>query len=184
MAVAAMLWVAAGGAGTAQEAGSPFGSFKHDSTQPIEITSDSLSVNQAEQVATFSGAVVAGQGTLRLTATEMRIFYDGDPAATPGGAATPDEGNPQTGNPQTGSIRLMRATGNVILTNGAEAAQGDWAEYDVSKGVITMGGAVILTQGANAISGTSLWIDLNAGVGEIKGRVRTIFQPAATGESN
>ena len=31
----------------------------------------------------------------------------------------------------------------------------------------------------NAISGTELWIDLNAGVGEIKGRVKTIFKPAA-----
>ena len=51
----------------------PFGGFKHDSKAPIEITSDSLEVRQAEQVAVFSGEVVAGQGTLRLTADKVTV---------------------------------------------------------------------------------------------------------------
>ncbi|WP_239031914.1 LptA/OstA family protein [Paroceanicella profunda] len=146
-------------------ANSPFGSFKHDSTLPIEITSESLSVNQATKVATFQGEVVAGQGTMRLTAQQMEIFYDG----------TPQSGTSS----DTGSIRLMRATGDVFLSNGSEAAKGKSAEYDVAKGVITLGGGVVLTQGDNAISGESLWIDLNSGVGEIKGRVKTVFQPGS-----
>lgn len=149
--------------GFAQDANAPFGSFKHDSTLPIEITSNSLAVNQTKKVATFSGEVVAGQGTLRLTADKMEIFYDAEDTAE---------------DSQTGAIRLMKATGKVFLSNASEAAEGEWAEYDVEKGVITMGDNVLLTQGENAISGTSLWIDLNAGLGEIKGRVKTIFQPA------
>ncbi|WP_118133174.1 LptA/OstA family protein [Oceanicella sp. SM1341] len=144
---------------------SPFGSFKHDSTLPIEITSESLSVNQGTRVATFKGEVVAGQGTMRLTAQQMEIFYDGTPQSGTGS--------------ETGSIRLMRAEGDVFLSNGAEAAKGSTAEYDVSKGVITLAGGVVLTQGDNAISGESLWIDLNSGVGEIKGRVKTVFQPGS-----
>ena len=40
----------------------PFGGFKHDRTAPIEITSDALEVHQAENLAIFSGNVVAGQG--------------------------------------------------------------------------------------------------------------------------
>jgi lipopolysaccharide export system protein LptA len=154
-------------AAAAQE--SPFGSFKHDSTQPIEITSDRLTVNQSQQVATFAGEVVAGQGTLRLAATEVQVFYDADETAA---------------DAETGRIRLMKATGRVLLTNGTEAAEGEWAEYDVAKGIITMGGSVLLTQGENAISGQELWIDLNAGVGEIKGRVKTVFQPATRDEAN
>ncbi|RMF34789.1 MAG: lipopolysaccharide transport periplasmic protein LptA [Alphaproteobacteria bacterium] len=147
----------------AQTANSPFASFKHDSTLPIEVTSESLSVNQTRKIATFSGKVVAGQGTLRLTAAKIEIHYDAD-------ASQSDS--------QTGRIRLMKATGGVFLSNGSEAAEGQWAEYDVIKGIITMGGNVLLTQGENAISGQSLWIDLNAGIGKIEGRVKTVFQPA------
>lgn len=148
---------------------SPFGSFKHDASQPIEVTADSLSVNQTQQVATFKGNVVVGQGTMRLTANEMQIFYDADNAAE---------------DSETGRIRLLKALGGVFLSNGTEAAEGDWAEYDVIDGIITMGGDVLLTQGENAIAGESLWIDLNAGIGEITGRVKTVFQPATQDETN
>jgi lipopolysaccharide export system protein LptA len=146
-------------AASAQEQGSPFGGFKHDSSQPIEITADSLEVRQADQQAIFSGSVVAGQGTLRLTADRLNVWYaetDGD-----------------------GDIDRLRAEGDVFMTSGAEAARGAWAEYSVSTGVVTMGGGVVLTQGPNAIRGERLTIDLNAGQGRIEGgRVQSIFQPS------
>lgn len=145
----------------AQEEG-PFGGFKHDSSAPIEITSDSLEVRQAESLAVFSGDVVAGQGTLRLTANEVTVLYGGDDA--------------------TGEIRSMTATGDVFLSNGSETAQGTRAVYDVAEGVVRMSGAVVLTQGDNAISGESLTIDLDAGTGRIEGsgggRVKSVFTPS------
>src|SRR3546814_19308014 len=55
----------------AQAPSGPFGGFKHDRSAPIEITSDALEVRQAEQLAICSGDVVAGQGTLRLTADRV-----------------------------------------------------------------------------------------------------------------
>ena len=68
----------------------------------------------------------------------------------------------------------------VFLSNGAETAQGSWAEYDVANGMMRMGGSVVLTQGDNASSGESLVINLNAGTGRIEGgRVKTLFKPAA-----
>ncbi len=144
---------------------SPFGGFKHDSKAPIEITSDSLEVRQAESLAIFSGEVVAGQGTLRLTADKVTVTYSA--------------GKSETG---TGTIKKMRADGNVFLSNGAETAQGAWAEYDVAGGMMKMGGKVVLTQGSNAISGESLVIDLNAGTGRIEGdgggRVKSVFTPS------
>ena len=42
-----------------------------------------------------------------------------------------------------------------------------------------MTGDVLLTQGANALSSERLRIDLNAGTGALEGRVRTIFVPSA-----
>jgi lipopolysaccharide export system protein LptA len=145
--------------------GSPFGGFKHDSGQPIEITSDSLEVRQGEQVAIFTGDVVAGQGTLRLSAERVEVFYDED-----------REGG------ETGAIRRMRAEGGVMLSNGSETAEGAWGEYDVDEGVMRMGGDVTLTQGQNAISGENLVIDLDAGTGRVEGgRVRSVFSPSRSG---
>ena len=149
----------------AQGAG-PFGGFKHDSSAPIEIASDSLEVRQAEGKATFSGEVVASQGTLRLTADELVVSY-----------ATGAEAG------ETGKIRHMRAEGNVFLSNGSETAKGAWAEYDVAGGTMRMGGNVVLTQGENAISGEALVINLDAGTGRIvgrgEGRVKSVFTPSS-----
>ncbi len=154
----------------AQQKG-PFGGFKHDSSAPIEIVADVLEVRQAENLAIFSGDVVAGQGTLRLTSDLLTVTY---------AAEESDTGSDTNTSAGTGAIQHMRAEGNVFLSNGDETAQGAWAEYDVASGMIRMGGDVVLTQGDNAISGESLVIDLDAGTGRIEGgRVKTIFAPAA-----
>ncbi|MDT8343547.1 MAG: lipopolysaccharide transport periplasmic protein LptA [Thermohalobaculum sp.] len=153
----------AGGAGA--QTASPFGGFKHDSKAPIEITSDSLEVQQVNNLAIFAGEVVAGQGTLRLTADRVAVTYTQEKSDS-----------------QTGAIRHMRADGNVFLSNGAETATGSWAEYDIETGMVRMGGDVVLTQGGNAISGQSLVIDMNQGTGRIEaqgqGRVKSVFTPS------
>ena len=145
----------------------PFGGFKHDSKAPIEIVADSLEVQQSANLAIFTGAVVAGQGTLRLTTDKLNVTYAAEKVGS-------------TSNTDTGAIQHMRADGNVFLSNGSETAQGAWAEYDVAGGTVRMGGNVVLTQGSNAISGNSLLIDLNSGNSRIEGgRVKTIFAPAS-----
>jgi lipopolysaccharide export system protein LptA len=157
-----------GGAGltAAAQSQGPFGGFKHDRTAPIEITSDALEVRQAEDLAIFSGEVVAGQGTLRLTADRVEVAYD----------------EAAEGDPETGTIRNMQAHGNVFISNGAETAQGEQAEYDVDSGLITMIGSVVLTQGKNVISGQRLVINLNEGQGRMEGRVKSIFAPQRDGQ--
>jgi lipopolysaccharide export system protein LptA len=149
------------------QAANPFGSFKHDADQPIEIVADSLAVDQGTEKATFTGMVEAAQGTLRLTADKIVVNYGGA-----GGEAT-----------GAGRIDKLRAEGSVFLSNGAETASGAWADYNVGGGQVKMGGGVVLTQGDNAISGQTLSIDLNSGKGEISGgRVRSVFKPAAAKE--
>lgn len=143
-------------------ADSPFGGFRHDETQPIEIAADSLEVREAEGIAIFTGKVVAGQGTMRLTADELEVTYG-------------------QGGGGTGEINRLQAKGEVFIANGAETAAGDWADYDVSAGRIEMGGAVTLTQGGNVVKGASLTIDLNTGRGAVDGgggRVKSVFAPA------
>lgn len=149
----------------AQETKGPFGGFKHDRSAPLEITADSLEVRQAEEKAIFIGNVIAGQGTLRLTASKMVVEYDEDK----------DSG----GNDETGAITRVEATGDVFVSNGAETAQGNWAEYDLETGIVKMRGNVVLTQGDNAGKGQALTINLNTGVAKLEGgRVALSFKSA------
>lgn len=147
---------------SAQDSKGPFGGFKHDRSAPLEITADSLEVRQAEERAIFTGNVIAGQGTLRLTATKMIVEFDED--------------KENTGDSETGAITRVEATGDVFVSNGAETAQGSWAEYDLETGIVKMRGDVILTQGTNAGKGESLTINLNTGVAKLGGRVALSFQ--------
>jgi lipopolysaccharide export system protein LptA len=140
------------------QTGLPFGGGEHDPDQPVEITSDSLSVDQAANTATFLGSVIVGQGTLRLAADEVLVQY----------GEAPDGGT---------QVELIRASGAVTVTNGAEAAEAAEAVYRVGPGTIEMAGDVVVTQGPNAVSGDRLTIDLEGGLANIEGRVQTIVIP-------
>jgi lipopolysaccharide export system protein LptA len=160
---AALVALAAAGA-AAQSTDVAFGGLRHDSTLPVEVTAERLTIDQTDGTAVFSGNVVVGQGEMRLAAAEVRVRY-----ATAGGGDA------------TGRIQELIATGGVTLVSGAEAAEAREAVYTVATGVIVLTGEVVLTQGRNALSGDRLTVDLNAGTGVMEGRVRTVFQPAAGG---
>lgn len=147
----------------AQGAVVPFGGFTHDSTLPVEITSDALELDQAAGTAIFTGEVRVGQGELRMGAERMEVFYGEDADGT-------------------GAVQRIVATGSVTLTNGIEAAESDLATYEVASGMVEMEGSVLLTQGRNALSSDRLFIDLNAGTGRMEGRVQTIFVPGAAAQ--
>ena len=142
----------------AQETEAAFGGFKHDSTQPVEVSADSLQIEQTTGVAVFSGSVLVGQGSLRLQADSVEVTYARD-----GGS--------------NGAIERVKAVGNVTMTNGGEAAEAQTATYDLKSGNVLMEGDVLLTQGENALSGQKLRIDLDTGVAQMEGRVQTVFQP-------
>lgn len=159
--LSALMLTAAAGWAAAQVASVPFGGLEHDNTLPVEITSDALALDQALGTALFTGAVKVGQGTLRLAADRLEVFY-------------------ATGEGGTGAIERMEATGNVTLSNGTEAAEAARASYMVATGIVEMDGDVLLTQGANALASEKLRIDLKAGTGLLEGRVQTIFTPGET----
>lgn len=139
-----------------------FGGLQHDSELPVEVTADQLNVDQAAGTAIFTGDVLVGQGTMRLSANRVKVEY-----ATENGEVT-------------GRISEMQATGDVVLVNGAEAAESEKAVYTIDTGSVVMTGNVLLTQGQNALSGDRLVIDLDTGKGVMEGRVKTIFQTGST----
>ncbi len=154
------LLLVAGGA-FAQGASVGFGGLKQDPTQPVSITSDSLAVNQSEGTAIFTGDVLAIQGDLRLAATEVTVRY------VKGGQ----------------DIETINATGGVTLTSPTEAAESKDAVYTIATGSMVMTGDVLLTQGQSAISGQKLVLDVKTGLGNMEGRVQTVFTPVKKPEA-
>ncbi len=146
----------------AQTSSVPFGIVNHDPTQPIEIVSDSFTVNQRDGTAEFDGNVVVGQGEMRLTADKIHVEYD----------SVADQKN--------GKIARMVASGGVTLVSGGEAAEAKNAIYSIRDGKIILSGDVLLTQGKNALSGQKIVINLTDGSAIIEGRVKTVFQAGAS----
>lgn len=134
--------------------------------QKIELTADSMTVDQKALLATLSGHVEATQGPLTIKADIMKIYY-----------ASYGE-NP--------TINRIELEGNIVLHNKDQKAQGSWGQYDVEKHTITLEGNVILTQGKNVIKAYRLIHDTSNGKSTVinedtpgqKSRVRAVFTPA------
>lgn len=146
---------ALGTAAFAQQAKVAFGGLKQDTTLPVEVQADQLSVNNADGTAIFSGNVLVGQGEMRISAAEVKVKYGADGK----------------------SIDQLLATGGVTISNLADAAEAREAIYTIDSGIVVMTGDVLLTQGPSAIAGQKLTIDLKSGTGTMEGRVSTTFVP-------
>jgi len=139
---------------SAQGAQVAFGTVQDNSDLPIEVTSDSLAVDQNAGTAIFTDNVIAVQGEMRLTADEVTVFYD----------------------TVTSDIVEVVAVGNVILISGPDAAESENAVYDVNAGTIVMTGDVLVTQGPSALTSDKMTIQIDDGTAQMNGRVRTVLQ--------
>ncbi|EEX13077.1 lipopolysaccharide transport periplasmic protein LptA [Citreicella sp. SE45] len=152
---AATLFLLSGPA-LAQGAQVAFGGMSQDTSAPVEVSADSLQVNQTDGTALYEGNVVIGQGEMRLAAPRVLIVYA--------------EGEGQ------GRIERMEASGGVTLVSGDEAAEAENADYTIATGVVVMTGNVLLTQGPNALTSERMTVNLEDGTAQMTGRVRTVIQ--------
>ncbi|MFN4129921.1 MAG: lipopolysaccharide transport periplasmic protein LptA [Paracoccaceae bacterium] len=143
------------GPAAAQQADIRFGGLQQDTSLPVEVTSDSLSVDQASGAAVFTGNVAVKQGEMRLTAGTIRVEYTAD-----------GEG-----------IDRLIASGGVTLASPTDAAEAAEAVYTIASGIVVMTGDVFLTQGSAAISGQKFTLNLQDGTGTMTGGVKSIFTP-------
>lgn len=143
----------AGGA-LAQETRVAFGSLQVDPSLPVEVTADSLDVDQNNGQAVFIGNVLIAQGDMRLSAPRVLVIYDAESSA----------------------IARMEATGGVTLVSGPDAAEAQRADYTIDSGLIVMTGNVLLTQGPSALSSDKMTVNLTTGSAQMVGRVKTILR--------
>ncbi len=143
------------------------GAPAHDPDQPIEVTADTLEVDQQKSLAVFRGNVDAVQGEMHLQADILTVHYSG------------------TQNAQGTRISRIDAEGRVFVSSPSETAQGNTGVYDVTAGTIRLDGSVVLTRGENVVRGEQLLMDLNTGLSRVESaspeaggeRVHGVFMP-------
>lgn len=145
------------------------------SKDPIEINADALEVRQQENVAVFTGNVIAVQGTTRLTSDVMTIYYKNKQETAPAAAGSAM---------QQSQVDKIDVEGNVLLSTPEETASGKRGSYDVPKQLVHLFDDVTLTRGQNVLKGDTLVYNfatgksvVNAPNGGQQGRVRALFMP-------
>lgn len=144
----------------AQTTNLAFGAIQQDTSLPVEVTADSLSVSQQDGTAIFTGNVVIIQGEMRLAAPRVLVVYT------------------EASQGQEARIARLEATGGVTLVSGPDAAEAERADYNVDDGQVVMQGNVLLTQGASALTSDLMRVNLEDGTAQMDGRVRTILRGA------
>lgn len=168
--------------------------------EPVEVSADTLDVHQNEHQAIFTGNVIAVQGTTKMRAKQMVVFYREQPnkagteksakapkpaklaktAPAPAPAATPPATTPPvdtTEMPPVEGIYRIEATGDVVFTTPTETAMGDTGIYDVDANSIDLtGGNVTLTRGQNVLKGTHVIYNMTTGRSTLTGGAKG--QPA------
>ena len=157
-----------------------------NSGEPVDVTSDRLTVDDEKRVAMFRANVVARQGTSTLNAPELDATYVGR-AALPGQAtdAATDQATSRLSSLRArGGIVMTRDTdrvtatslhydadaqrtdlaGPVQMTSGADRrASSATAAIDHKADLITLDGTVVVNQGRNVLKGEHLAIDRASG---------------------
>lgn len=124
-----------------------------DTSAPVEVTADSLSVNQKDGTALYTGNVIIAQGEMRLAAPRVLVVYS----------------------EAQQKIQRLEATGGVTMVSGSEAAEAERADYSPEDGVVVMSGNVLLTQGASALTSQKMTVNLESGTAQLSGRVKTVL---------
>lgn len=150
-----------GGPTLAQGASVNLGVRDHDSSTPVEITSESLSLDQEAGRASFENDVFVRQGDMTLTCDQMVVEYGADA----------DSGREE--------IQRIVMSGGVTFASPTEAAESDNAVYDLPSNTIVMTGNVLVTQGRTALSSDRLTYNLDTGAGQMTGNVKTVLQQAS-----
>lgn len=136
---------------------------------PVDITADSVEVNNAQRSAVYRGHVEVLQDGNRMRSDQLSIFF-----SSKGGAAASGPAG------DFSDIDHMEAVGNVYFVSPKQTARGDRAVYTVSSDTIVITGNVVIMQGENVMKGEKLtiWVRENRSSMEgVNGRVRGVFYP-------
>lgn len=110
---------------------------------PIDITAETLDVDDTAKTAIFRTNVVAKQGEASLAAPELEVQYEGKASLGSGEAKGGAEGG-QGKSGEAAKLKMIFARGGVTLVSAANTATADEAQYEASTTVSTLIGNVVL----------------------------------------
>lgn len=154
-------------------AAAPAFALESDRNQPIQIEADQGSLDQTNQVTTFSGNVIIKQGTLNISAGSVRVSRNSKGEQQMNASGKPVrfsqtlDGGKGTVNGRADNIdyssatNIVKLTGNAKVTRGGDMAEGAVITYNTRTEVYTV-------QGSKAAGGKS---------GK---RVTVVIQPSGT----
>jgi len=150
--------------------------FKTDPTAPIDVEASRLDVDDRAKVAIFRGDVRASQGDFVLRTSELKAHYTGS-------AGLSEEAG--SGKKAPAQISRIEARGKIVVNSGEnQKAVGDWANFDMKKNQVVVGGDVVLTQQKNVVRGTRLTIDMATGEAVIHNEGQAWSATAAPNEAS
>ncbi len=144
---------------------------KADRDQPIELEADTVTVNDAKQISTYTGSVILTQGTLVIHADKLIVRED-------------EQGfqhSTSTGNPTT--FKQKREGKNEYMEGNAQRI-----EYDGRMDKVQLYTRAWVKRGEDIVHGEYISYDANAEYAEViggvksenggtSGRVKAIIQP-------
>jgi lipopolysaccharide export system protein LptA len=119
--------------------------FDTTASIPLTITSQTMTVNNKLNTATFDYDVVIKKGDLIITSEHVEIISKKDHSL-----AVPDSAF------KRGSIAQLRAWGNVKMYDGTRRAQAHEALYDQENEAVTLTGEPILFEETYQVTGTKM----------------------------
>jgi lipopolysaccharide export system protein LptA len=148
---------AASGTNDSKEAGpSPFSAFTMGSGRgPINISSDSLSLDYKGKTVLFSGHVNAVQanGGQQLTCNRLKVVYGKD----------------------FNDLKEMIADGNVRMSQGTRWVTGDHAVMNQARQTVILTGSPVVHDGTDQITGSKITVHLDTGKSVVENARAVIF---------
>lgn len=123
--------------------------LESDKQQPIEIEADQGSLDQKNQVTVFSGNVLVKQGTLRMSAQNVRVSQDGKGNQTMLATGSPVKFSQEIENKGTvhgeglkaeysSATNVVKLIGKAKVNRAGDLAQGEAISYNTVTEVYTV----------------------------------------------
>lgn len=133
---------------------------------PVDVEANSMEIDEANNLATFRGNVIAVRDGERMEADVMVVHYS-DTKKADGSSGT--------------EVSTLDSTGNVRITTKTQVITGEWSKMNVKANTLVVGGNVRVVQGKTVLTGPKMDVDLNTNntviSGGGSGRVKGIFVP-------
>jgi lipopolysaccharide export system protein LptA len=134
----------------------------------IQVSADSLNINNEENYAEFIGSVKAVHKDMTINSDRLKIYYD------------QKSKNSETSSQNEGSIKKIIAEGNVIIVSDGRTANSQKAVYMTKNGMLILTGKdARITNKQNYITGSKIIFNRSSGnvkvIGKPDRRVKAIF---------